>query len=169
MDLDRLSRGERIALIASALLFVAFFVPMWASISVGEETFGAAFNADYNGWDGYGILGKLALLCTLAVLILTALRLTDVALPDMPVSRGLLLLGLSGFATLMLLLGLLVGPNDNGADGVQGVDVDRGLMLFVGIVLAAAMTYGSYLTMQEEGTAPIGGSARPASPPPPPA
>ncbi|HEX2049586.1 MAG TPA: hypothetical protein VHJ34_03015 [Actinomycetota bacterium] len=163
MDLDRLSRGERIALIASALLFVAFFVPMWASISAG------GFGADFNGWDGYGILGKLALLCTLAVLVLTALRLTDVALPDMPVSRGLLLLGLSGVATLMLLLGLLVGPNDNGADGVQGVDVDRGLMLFVGIVLAAAMTYGSYLTMQEEGTAPIGGSARPASPPPPPA
>lgn len=163
MDLDRLSKGERIALISSALLIIAFFIPLWASISAG------AYNADYNGWDGYGILGKLAFLCTLAVLALTAVRLSNAALPDMPVSRGLLLVGLSGFATLMLLLGLLFGPNDDGADDIAGVDVDRGLMLFVGIVLAAAMTYGSYLAMQEEGTAPTGGAARPASPPPPPA
>jgi hypothetical protein len=47
---------------------------------------------------------------------------------------------------------LLVGPDAEGADAIPGIDVDRGLLLYAGIVLGAAMTYGGYTAMQAEGT-----------------
>lgn len=166
MDINRLSAGEKIVLGASALLVVLSFVPLWASYSfagLGSESYGA--------WSGaFGFFVKLALILAILALVVTGLRAAGTQLPELPVSFGLLYVGLGGLATLGLLIGVLAGPNDGGVGALAaaaGLDISRGILLFVGVILAGAIAYGGYMHLQSEGSSStLGGSS---APPPPPA
>jgi hypothetical protein len=164
VDINRLSSGEKIVLGASALLVVLSFVPLWATYSfagLASESFGA--------WSGaFGFFVKLALILAILALVVTGLRAAGTQLPELPVSLGLLYVGLGGLATLGLLIGVLTGPNDGGLSALAaaaGLDISRGILLFVGVILAAAIAYGGYMHMQSEGTTSALGD--PSSPPPP--
>jgi hypothetical protein len=175
--MDKLSRGERIVLIASAILVVTSIFPLWASY--GASVRGGGVNQEssesFTVWsDAYNFVPKLAILLGLVALGLAIARMVGAKL-DLPASMGLIYVGLGGVATLLLLLTVLFGPREFGLDdsgfeafGVEAsFDVSRGILLFVGLVLAAAIAVGGYLHMQEEsGPATATG---PAIPPPPPA
>jgi hypothetical protein len=183
MDFNRLSRGERIVMIASGALLICSFIPLWASYSVSASAqgFEASESDSYSAWGpAYNFVPKLAIILAILALAVTVVRMADVQLPDLPVSLGLVYVGLSGLATLLLLLTVLFGPYEaSEADlSLFGTDVSydtsRGLLLFVGLLLAAGATYGGYLHMQEEtaGTPgalgrPPGPSTRPGPPPAP--
>jgi hypothetical protein len=160
VDINRLSSGEKIVLGASALLVVLSFVPAWASYPFGN----------FSAWSGaFGFLVKLALIVAILALVVTGLRASGTQLPDLPIGLGLLYVVLGGVATLGLLIGVLAGPSD-GELGVLaeavGLDGSRGILLFLGVILAAAIAYGGYMHMQSEGTTSALGDP---SPPPPPA
>jgi hypothetical protein len=176
--MERLSRGERIVLIASAILVLTSIFPLWASYGasvtgggVDQET-----SESFTVWsDAYNFVPKLAILLALVALILVITRIAGAKL-NLPASMGLIYVGLGGVATLLMLLTVLFGPREFGLEdsgfeafGVEAsFDVSRGLLLFVGLLLAAAIAVGGYLHMQEEsGPADIAGPAIP--PPPPPA
>lgn len=166
MDINRLSSGEKIVLGASALLVVLSFIPAWATYSfagLASESFGA--------WSGaFGFFVKLAIIAAIVALVVAGLRAAGTDLPELPIGLGLLYVILGGIATLGLLIGVLAGPNDGGLDAlaaVAGLDISRGILLFVGLVLAVASTYGGYMHLQSEGTSPAFGD--PSTPPPPPA
>jgi hypothetical protein len=172
--MNRLSMGEKIVLVSSGLLVVLSFVPFWASYSFeGLEGLGGFDTSEnFNAWSGaYGFLVKLAIILAIVALVVVVLRAVGTALPDLPFSLGLGYVGLGALAALGLLIGVLTGPEDGGlgalAADLAGLDISRGVLLFVGVILALAMTYGGYMHMQAESSSSpaIGG---PATPPPPP-
>ena len=170
MDLNRLSQGERIILFASAALFICSFAPLWASYSLGGlESDGV------NAWSAaWNIAPKLAVIAALVALGLTAAKAGGVRL-DLPTREGVVYAALGGAATLLLLIAVLTGPKDLGLpaelfEGTTGfeVDRDRGLMLFLGLALAAAVAYGGYLHMTgQRGPEPLGSDRGPTPTPPP--
>jgi hypothetical protein len=156
LDAGRLSKGEQILGVSAIVLFISSFVEQWAKASA--EGFGSV---KANAWDGYGFLVKLGLILALVAAGLVIARLAGANF-KLPWPLGLVYVGIGALTTLLMLLGVLTGPDDEGADAIPGIDIDRGFLLFVAVILGAAMTYGGYLHMQSEGS-----TTTPTEPPPP--
>jgi hypothetical protein len=154
VDLDRLSTGEKIVAGSGILIFILSFIPPWAKVSfLGSST-------SFNAWDGYGFLIKLGILLALVAAILAILKAFGTNL-SLPLSAGTLYLVLAAINALCLLLGVIIGPA--GDDVIPtGVEISRGLLLFVGFALALVQTYGAWA---HRGTEPAG-TATPTTPPP---
>ena len=183
VDLSKLSKGEKILGVSSLALFILSFIPVWAKFETklseefenipGAEA--AETSQSFSLWDAYGFLAKLGIILALAAFIIIVVRLTAPHI-KFPVPPGQIYMGLGGIATLLMVLSLLTGPEgDQGSQdfGVGSVEYSRGLIgLILGIVAAAAMAYGAWLHMQEEGSGPAVTSGPPTTPPstpPPPA
>lgn len=142
MNLNRLSLGEKILGVSALALFLLSFVAQW--VKVEAEGGGASFTAKGNAWDGYGILLKLGLLLALIAAGLVIARAANVSLeiPWSNVYRGL------AIATLVLVaLTLVIGPDESGSfsNELGRVEISRGIALFVGTLLAAAMAAGAWM------------------------
>jgi hypothetical protein len=175
--MNKISRGERIVLIASAILVVTSILPLWASYGATVKGGGVdqSSSESLTVWsDAYNFVPKLAILLGLIALGFVIARAVGASI-NLPAGVGLIYVGLGGVATLLLLLTVLFGPRELGfessgfkAFGVEAsFDVSRGILLFVGLVLAAAIAVGGYLHLQDEGT--VAPTTGPAMPPPPPA
>jgi hypothetical protein len=172
LDTKNLSAGERVVMFASAALVVLSFIPLWASYSFEVEGVGnfpgASDSQSFNAWSGaYGFLMKLGIVLAIVALGLTIARMAGASITLPPITY----VGLGLGATVLLLIGVISGPEDGGIGGIAaaavGFDVSRGILLFVGVVLAAAIAVGGYMHMQGEGA--TAGYAGTATPPPPPA
>jgi hypothetical protein len=161
LDLSKLSPGERIVLYAGAALVILSFIPLWASYEVrgfGEESVG--------GWSGaLPAVVKLALVCVLAAVGLAIARVVGANMTVPPITY----LALGGAAAVLMLIGLLMGPDDGGIGAafaeLAGLDISRGILFFVGFILTAAVAFGGFMHMQSESASPgVGPSAPPAPP-----
>lgn len=163
--MERLTQGERILAIAGIVLFVSSFVDFWGNAELlpikrlrgfrllgGPDLLGRG-----DAWDMYGVAVQLGLIAALAAVLVVIAKGADLKL-RLPFDVGLLYVGASGFATLMLLIGVLSGPSVP----FRFMDIDRGVLLFVGLFLAAAMTYGGYLHIIACGKVRAPGSTPPA-------
>jgi hypothetical protein len=174
LDLNRLSRGEQILGVCSALLFLLSFFPLWAKYEASEEAFGAfATTQRFSAWSAaFNFLMKLGIILALIALVLIIVKaaggLDNV---QMPAPLGLIYLGLAGLSFLLLLLFTLIGPEESEAGvNVQdfGIEASRGPLLFVGVLLGAGMAVGAYLHFQQEGRATTVAPRQPGPPPGPP-
>jgi hypothetical protein len=172
LDMNKLSPGERVVMFASAALVVLSFIPLWASYSIEIEGIGGVGGVDesqsFSAWSGaYGFLMKLGIIIAIVALGLTIARMSGASLSLPPLTY----VGLGAGATVLLLIGVVMGPEDGGLGGLAaaaaGFDVSRGILLFVGVVLAAAIAVGGYMHMQAESTTT--GYTGAVTPPPPPA
>jgi hypothetical protein len=173
--MNRLSRGEQILGISAALLFLLSFFPLWAKYETSAETFGVDASERFSAWSAaFNFLMKLGLIFALIALILViAKSFGSLDNVQMPVPLGLVYLGLAGLTFLLMLLFVLIGPEESEAGvnfGDLGFEVSRGPLLFVGAVLGAAMAFGAFMHFQGEGTTTTTGPATrgPGTPPPPP-
>lgn len=177
MDPNRLTTGEKLLGASALVLFITSFLSMWGKVSVSadlppgvpDDVLSSA-ETNFSLWDGYGILPKLgvliALLLVIAVIAKAAGALDNVS---MPAPLGLVYLGGAAIIVITMLIALLAGPEgDNEVEGFGAtVELERGLLLYLGIVLAIATALGAFLHMQGEGSTPKA-AAGPASGPPPP-
>lgn len=150
MNLDRLSLGEKILGASGLALFLLSFVNQWVKVEAEGAGFSSA--AKGNAWDGYGFLLKLALLLAIvaAGLVVARAANANLNLPWSNVYRGL------AFATLALVgLTLAIGPDESGSfsSDFGSIEISRGLALFVGTALAAAMAAGALMHSEAPGTA----------------
>lgn len=155
--MSKLSKGERLILWAGVALLVVSFIPMWASVSA--EAFGVGISEDANAFEGYTFFPlELGLLLAYAALALVIVKMVGPSIGGAQV-----LLGLCGAAFVLLVIGIFTGPEGSGAAvaGI-GIDVDRGFMLYVGVVLAAVMAWGAWQDMQSPAAAT---PPTPAAPP----
>ena len=169
MDTERLTRGELLAGIAGIVLIIISVIPQWGSLSL-EDGEGFSFNGTENVtkdsfslWDEgvFGVLPKLAALLGLVTVVLVLVRALGAA-RSIP-SVTYLALGVT--ATLLMLMGLAVGPALGGAALFSfGVDVTRGPLLYAGAVLCAVILFGGWLHLRSEDTVDFGN--RSAAPPP---
>lgn len=183
-DLSKLRRGEMIAAVAAVLLFILMFFD-WYSVSVSGAPVG--FSAGGSAWDAFDVLDIYLLIVVVAALGLAFLTATERS-PALPVTASVIVTALAGLGTLLVLYRLVDAPG-GGSETVGPVTIDVNvspkLWAFVGLVAVAAVAYGGYLSMREEGTSfsdardqaraafdaagPHGGDAGSASAPPPPA
>ena len=193
MDINRLRQGEQIAAIAAIVLLLDMFIFKWFGLKVSGSTPLGGFSAEgsKNAWGSYGFIDIILFITVLAALGMAYLRAADLEL-DLPVAASVIVTVLGALSTLLIIYSL-INPPDFGAD-VSGIDHTRKIGAFIGLIAAAALTYGAFLSMQDEGTsfqdaadrlggsgggggsAPPGGGGgygggpgEPAAPPPPPA
>jgi hypothetical protein len=176
-DLGRLRRGEKLAAGAAVLLFILMFFD-WYSVSVSAGPIG--FSVGGSAWQAFDVLDIYLFVVIVAALGLAVLAATERS-PALPVTMSVIVTALAALGTILVLYRLIDTPV---GDVPDGVDVSRTIWAFLGLVAVAAITYGGYLSMRDEGTsltdakeqaraafdgAPPRSGAGGASAPPPPA
>lgn len=128
MDFSKLSNGAKIALIGGVVLLIDSFLPWYG-----------AFGFNLNGWDSefWAVFGILLGLAAAVVLGLKAFGVTEVNLGSLKTEQITLLLG--GLSTLFLLLRWITETSLTKYG------------LYLGILSAAAIAFGAYMAMKEEG------------------
>ena len=142
MDFNKLSTGDKVIGGAGIALFIFSFFP-WFGIDVGIVSYSE------NGWST--IFSLLAILIGVAMVAVVVLPAFGVDLPElgMPWSQILFIAGI--VAAVLLLLQLLIG-NSTG-----GVDLDRKIGVFLGLLAGIGLAAGGFLRKQEgDTTAPAG-------------
>jgi hypothetical protein len=152
MDTGRLGRGEAIAGVSAALLFIVMFLGWFG---VPEEVNGvptgvgfaeaAGIDTTFSAWQSYDFT-DLLLLVTIVVAVggaIATLMARDVA---MPVAVSALTAGLGILSFIFVGWSIINTPSEG------PVDLDRELWVFVGLVLTVGIAYGGWLAMREEGT-----------------
>lgn len=135
MDLDKLTLSDKIIAGTGIVLIIDLLFLPWHSVDLGIATFTRSGVESPNSF-----WGVLALLLTIAVVAVTLLRVLkpDTKLPDLPVSWDRAIF-FGAVATLVLLVLKLVMETDS-----------LGIGAWLGILLAAGMTYGGYLKFQAD-------------------
>jgi len=142
MDVNRLSQGEKIAAGSAILLFIVMFFSWFGAPDVAEEVLGAAgVDTSANAWQSFDFIDLILLLTIIVAAGAAALKASGntVNLPA-PASTATALLG--ALSTLLVLYRLIDPPSD----------ASRKFGAFLGLVLAAAIAYGGWRAMEEEGT-----------------
>lgn len=205
MNAQDVGRGPLIAAISAIALLIFMFFAWYGVDSISasgfgfeqeisgeqlEEFGGAGGETSANAWEAFSLIDILLLITILGVVGLAVARAMGSAI-DLPIAPSALIAGLGGIAFLLILFRLIVAPDAAGSDIPAGVEVDvdvsRKIGVFLGLLAAAGMAVGGWLSMQEEGTSlgdqrdrfaggpgtgapPPGGAPgeQPAAPPPPP-
>ena len=132
---------------AGILLLLFSFFPWW-----GLKVAGGFASYSESGWGGFlALLGLLIALAIVVVLILD--KLTTVKLPDLPLPWNQVYLIASVVSAALILLEFLVGRSEH------GVDLDRRVGAFLGLIAAIGMAVGAFLRTKE----PQVGSTPPTS------
>ena len=187
MNQLRWTKGEMILAISAFVLFVISFFGPWGSVEVSTETSadlpaGIADQVNssqdlgsFSLWSGYGILPKLGVLIALLLAGLVVVRaIGALDSVNFPAPVGLIYLGGAALVVLLMLIALVAGPegSNEASFSFGGVtsksELQRGLFLYIGVVLSLVMAVGAYLHFQEgePATATTGGPV--GGPPPPP-
>jgi len=150
MDLNKLTTGDKV-LAGSGIALLIFSFLQWFNFG----------DTSHSGWH-YVLTGIVpTLIGLLLVGYVVATKLLDgVDLPDLPVGWPLVVLGLASLAALLVILRLLIGGDDNGAD-----TLDRSYGLFLATLAAIGLAAGAFLKFQEDGGAAAarGGNAGPGT------
>jgi hypothetical protein len=177
MDVNRLSTGEKIAGIAGIALILIMFIFDWYSVEASYGPFAAS--AGQNAWESYSLVDIILFVSALCGIALALLVATDQDI-ELPIPGATIVTALGGLSTLLILFRIIDKPGFDIPSGTPGISVSLSIGVFLGLISAAALTYGGYRAMQEEGTSfgdaadrlaggrGDGPSAGPPSPPPPP-
>lgn len=141
------ARGHLVVVVGGVALLLTSFVPLWATYRVPGLGLVAPETSHQNAWTAYGLTMQLGL-----AVALVASLLAGVAAITGSTERTPVVLGLCATAFALLIWQVVRGPQGSSDPG--GYGIDRGVLLFTGTALAAAMTYGSYFAWKETGRAP---------------
>lgn len=174
MDVDRLSTGEKIAGVAAILLFIFMFFD-WFTVSASNGFISVSVGG--SAWDALDWIPIFLMITIIAAVGVAVVRLSDAVFePSVSMNAVVAVLGI---VSVLLILYRIIDPPSSGVDGIN---VDPAVGIFLGLIAAAGIAYGGYRAMQEEGTSfgdvgdRLGGggqppqppSSTPPSPPPPP-
>jgi hypothetical protein len=174
VDLSRLSQGDKIAAISAVILLaVMSFFSWFEATNELDIALSSAPGLDTtpNAWQAFQWTDLVLLFTCFAAIVCVAVKAAG-AEGDFPLSTIVTLLG--AISTIFVLYRVVDPPRDTSTK----------LGVFLGLISAAALTYGGWLAMQSEGTSfddaanrlgggggDVGGpgpGAPPSTPPPPP-
>jgi hypothetical protein len=142
VDLSKLTPGDYLMGGGGLIFIIALLLP-WYGISGYSD----------NGLD-YFFWGIFPFFLIVAAVVLAVLDFSDVDLPTLPVPWSLVSLGLAGFATLLVLLKILIGE-EVGSGTVFGesftVELDRKFGIFIAFLAAGAVTAGAAVKLVQSG------------------
>ncbi len=128
MDFSKLSNGAKMALIGGAILVINLFLPWYGTLGFNLN----AFDAEFLAWGG-----SLLAIGGAAILLLKAFGTRDVEAGQFKPEQLATLLGAAG--TVLIALRWLTETNF----------VKYGL--FVGLIAAGVVTFGSFTSMKDAG------------------
>jgi hypothetical protein len=138
VDLNRLSRGEKIAGVAAVLLFIDMFLS-WYSANISGALSAAASRSGVDtsatAWQAFSTTDILLLITIIVALAMVGTRVMARSV-NLPVSLPLVVATLGALMTLLVLWRIInqPGPNDF-------INVEYGA--YIGLILIAALTYGA--------------------------
>jgi hypothetical protein len=171
-DLKQIKRNDQVILGAGILfLLLSFFAPFYGA-SYKAGAFGGSTSV--TAWHSYGFLAVLLIIA--AVAIVAARVFGNASLPKLPIGPNVLVTGLAGLGTLLLLLRGFTYKSGN--YGPVSVGIKWGAWVLY--ILAIAVVVGAVLnlrasgekiawdpTAMNKGGAAAGGVVPPAAPYPP--
>ena len=179
MDSGRLGRGEMIAGVCAAILFIVMFLGWFGApnevegitidLGIAEA---AGIDTTASAWQAYDFT-DIVLLVTIVVAVGGAIATMMARDVSPPVAVSALTAGLGILSFLFVGWSLINTPSEG------PVDSTREIWAFVGLLLTVGIAYGGWVAMQEEGTSfgqqadrfqdRVGDDGPGAAPPPPPA
>jgi hypothetical protein len=179
LDFTVLNRGEKIAGVAGILLILIMFIFDWFGLKFtgGAGAFGISVEGGRNAWGSYGFTDIVLFVTALAAIGLALLAASDAEV-GLPVALSAIVTAL-GILSLILVIISIISPPDFGVNvSGTGIDHERKIGVWLGLIAVAAVTVGGFLSMQEEGTSfggevdrfrgGSGGTGGPGAGPPPP-
>jgi hypothetical protein len=177
MDTGRLRTGELVAGVSGLALLIIMFLP-WFGLDFGGgealEDLGVSVTVpevseDFNAWESFDFI-DLVLFVTAVVAIGLAVATATSQTVNVPVATSAITAGLGILSTVLVIYRII--------DPVG--EADRRYGIFLGLIAAAGVAVGGWMSMQEEeeGTpfgaqadrfqGRVGGADEPPPPPPPP-
>jgi hypothetical protein len=132
MDLSKISQNQKIALGGGVLAIISLFLP-WYGFSFGGV--GANIGAFDSGFWAWG--GLFLAIAGAVILVLKAMEISDAKVGKLAAEQLALLLGAAGVVFIIL---RWLTQNDLVKYG-----------LFIGLISAAAVTYGAFGSMKDAG------------------
>jgi hypothetical protein len=174
MDTTKLRLGEVVAGVSAVLLFIVMFFH-WYGVKINTSAFGIKVTGvespGFSAWKVYSYTDLLLLLLIILALGMVFLSATQRS-TALPISLNVIVAGLGGIMTLIVLYRLINQPGPNDLVTVK-------FWAYVGLLLTAGVAVGAFLAMRDEGTSfgdaaqrvggTAGGGSAPPSPPPQPA
>ncbi len=141
MDISKLKTADWLMVGGGVVMLIAGFLP-WVTASV------PGFSDSVNAFEFF-FTGTLPWILIVAVGALALLLVLEV-IPSGTTPWPLILLGLAGFATLLVLIRVIFNPlEDNGSDA--GIDITRGIGMYLGVIGAIVATVGAVQAFQASG------------------
>jgi hypothetical protein len=175
MDTGRLRTGELVAGVSGLALLIIMFLP-WFGLDFGGgealEDLGVSVTVpevseDFNAWESFDFI-DLVLFVTAVVAIGLAVATATSQTVNVPVATSAITAGLGILSTVLVIYRII--------DPVG--EADRRYGIFLGLIAAAGVAVGGWMSMQEEGASfgaqadrfqdRLGGGDEPPPPPPPP-
>src|SRR6185437_12994463 len=132
-DLKQVSRNDKGVLGAGIVALIFSFVSHYygGSVNVG----GFHYSAGVNAWHSYAIFGMLLILLATVV---AAIRVAGAAqLPKLPVGPNLLIAGLAGLGTLLVLIRGLTAGSGGGPGYSYGIQWSGYIVIIAGVIETA--------------------------------
>ena len=146
MDVNRLNTGEKLAGASGIALLLIMFIFDWFTVDVGGGF--ADISVGGNAWETMELIRFILLLAAFAGIAL-AIAAASQSQVDLPVALSAITAGL-GILAVVLVIFRIISPPDGGADEF-GVDIGRGIGVFLGLIAAGGVAAGGWMAMQEEG------------------
>jgi hypothetical protein len=146
------------------LLFISLFFN-WYSVSV--HIAGFSQSQGFSGWTVLSFIDILLFIIALIAVAVAVARMADAIPRAMPISPGLLVLGVGVIATLLVLFRIIDIPGGGDVADVPGVDLGRSFGIFVSLIASLGITAGGWIGWNEEGRpgldgGRVGGAGTPA-------
>lgn len=152
MDVNKLNQGEKIAGIAGIILFISLFLAWYGGGSFSGTVNGVAVNVSggggsASGWESLTYVDLIVAITAIVAIASAAMAASD-SDAGLPVALSAVVTVLGALCVLLILFRIIDKP----FDVPDGVSISLKFGIFVALIAAAAVTYGGYLGMQEEGT-----------------
>ena len=143
MDVTRLSQGQKIAAGSALLLFIVMFFSWFGAPDSELTRFAEAAGVDTsaNAWQSFDFI-DLILLLTIIVAVGAAALVASGNSVNLPIPASTVVAALGALSTLLVLYRIIDPPSS----------ADRKFGVFLGLILAGAVAYGGWRSMEEEGT-----------------
>jgi hypothetical protein len=142
MDVDAVGRGERIAAGSAIALFLIMFIFDWFGFGSIDTTLGSIDIGvgGFNAWQSFDVIDIILLLAIIAAVGVAAMSAYGTS-ANLPVAGSAIVAGMGALGTVLILYRIIDPPGS----------ADREIGVFLGLIASAAMTYGGWEAMQEEG------------------
>jgi hypothetical protein len=153
-DATRLRRSDQIVGVGAVLFFIFLFFFDWYGISSNVSTVdgvNVGGNYSYSGWHTFTNSRWIWLLTIIVALVAVALRagLFDFRSPVQP---AVAVTALGALSCVLIIYRIVHHPTFNASFGGVHTSVGIKIGIWLGLIAAAAITYGGYLAIQDEGT-----------------